>query len=59
MINQKHAQLKAEAFSADGSSGPYLVVVGGGMTRDGAKRFRQEAVRAGMPRDSYFQNFNH
>jgi hypothetical protein len=29
------------------------------MTRDQAKRFRQTALGAGMPRDSYLQNFTH
>lgn len=55
-INQKHPNLKAEVFSP-GNSGSYLVVVGGGMTRDQAKSFRQTALGAGMPRDSYLQNF--
>jgi serine/threonine protein kinase len=58
-INQKHPNLKAEVFSPSGNGGSYLVVVGGGMTRDQAKRFRQTALGAGMPRDSYLQNFTH
>jgi hypothetical protein len=58
-INQKHPNLKAEVFSPSGNSGSYLVVVGGGMTSDQAKRFRQTALAAGMPRDSYLQNFTH
>jgi hypothetical protein len=58
-INQKHPNLKAEVFSPSGDSGSYLVVVGGGMNRDQARRFRQTALNAGMPRDSYLQNFTH
>lgn len=58
-INQKNPNLKAEVFSVAGDSAPYLVVVGGSMNRDQAKRFRQEAVNSGMPRDSYLQNFTH
>lgn len=58
-INQKHPNLKAEVFSATVNSAPYLVVVGGAMNRNQAKRFRQIAVSSGMPRDAYLQNFTH
>jgi serine/threonine protein kinase len=58
-INKRHPNLRAEVFSSDGNAAPYLVVVGGAMTRDEAKRFRRVAVSSGMPRDSYTQNFSH
>jgi serine/threonine protein kinase len=58
-INQKHPELRAEAIAAEGKSAPYLVTVGGTMSRDEARRFRQTAVRSGMPRDSYTLNFTH
>jgi serine/threonine protein kinase len=58
-INGKHPNLKPEVFSPSGNGAPFLVVVGGGMSRDEAKRFRQTAVSSGMPRDSYLQNFTH
>ena len=58
-INRKYPQLKAEMFSPGGKS-PFLVTVGGPITsRAEARRLRQDAVRSGMPRDSYTQNFAH
>jgi serine/threonine protein kinase len=57
-INDEHPDLKAEAFSPD-TNGPFLVVVGGGTTKQGASQMLQQAVRAGLPRDSYIQNYNH
>jgi eukaryotic-like serine/threonine-protein kinase len=58
-INQKHPNLKAEVFSLAGDAAPFMVVVGGSMSRDQAKSFRQIAVNSGMPRDAYLQNFTH
>ena len=46
-------------FSLAGDAAPYMVVVGGSMSRDQAKSFRQIAVNSGMPRDAYLQNFTH
>jgi cytoskeletal protein RodZ len=57
-INKKDPQLNAAAFSPNGQS-PFLVTVGGTMSRSDAKRFRDNAVRLGMPRDSYALNFTH
>lgn len=57
-VNGKHADLHAEVFSPSGSGKPYLVVAGGRMTRENAVRERLRALRAGMPRDSYIQNYN-
>ena len=56
-INQKHSALNAQVFSPAGS-GRYLVTAGGGMTRDEAQKERRAALRAGMPHDSYIQNYN-
>jgi eukaryotic-like serine/threonine-protein kinase len=56
-INEKHPELKASAFSSDGKP-PFLVTVGGTMSsREEARRFRQNAVHLGMPRDAYTQNY--
>jgi serine/threonine protein kinase len=56
-INEKHPELNAAAFSPDGKP-PFLVTVGGTMSsREEARRFRQNAVHLGMPRDAYTQNF--
>jgi hypothetical protein len=56
-LNQKHTGLKAEVFSPNGAQPPYLVVVGGKLTRDEALRMRQTALHMGMPHDSYIQNY--
>lgn len=58
-VNSQHPDLHAGVFSPSGSGKPYLVVVGGEMTREEAARERQRALRAGMPRDSYIQNYRH
>jgi eukaryotic-like serine/threonine-protein kinase len=57
-INVKHPEAKAEVFSPTEGGAPYLVVIGGQMTRDQASLLRQQAVRMGLPRDSYMQNYN-
>jgi hypothetical protein len=57
-INARHPEAKAEVFSPKESRAPYLVVIGGQMTRDQASHLRQQAVRMGLPRDSYMQNYN-
>lgn len=55
-INGKHGDLHAEAFSPSGG-GPYLVVLGGRMSRDEAQQVKRKAVSAGLPRDCYIQNY--
>jgi hypothetical protein len=57
LVNEKHPDLKAEVFSPNGSSGPYLVVIGGQMNRETAMTLRQKARRLGLPRDTYAQNY--
>src|SRR6185312_7766710 len=54
-INKKHPQLHAQTFSPTGKS-PFLVTVGGAMSRADATRFRRTALSLGMPRDTYAQN---
>ncbi|MBV8552936.1 MAG: SPOR domain-containing protein [Acidobacteriaceae bacterium] len=56
-LNQKHPGLGVEVFAPKGTS-PYLVVAGGKMTREEAIRMRKTALRMGMPRDAYIQNYN-
>ncbi len=57
-INQQHPGLNTQVFSPSGDRNHmYLVVAGGRMTRDQAARLRQEALRQGMPHDSYIQNY--
>lgn len=55
-INAKHADLNAQVFSPTGGS-PYLVVIGSKMDRDDAASLRDKALRLGLPRDSYIQNY--
>ena len=55
-VNQKHPNLNASVFSPAGN-GPYLVTLGGAMTREEAQQLRRKALREGMPRDSYIQNY--
>ena len=55
-INEKHSNLGAEVFSP--RSGDYLVTVGGPMDHDQATKMLDKAKRAGLPEDSYLQNFS-
>jgi eukaryotic-like serine/threonine-protein kinase len=57
-LGQTHPGFSPEVFSRD-ANGPFLVVLGGPMTRDQAVRMRQRARSSGFPRDSYVQNFDH
>ncbi len=53
----KHPQLKPEVFTPNGHA-PYLVVVGGAMSRDEAFALVKKAKGEGwLPRDSYAQNY--
>jgi hypothetical protein len=55
-INEQHSNLGAEVFSP--RSGDYLVTIGGPMDRDQATKMLDKAKRAGLPEDSYLQNFS-
>ena len=52
----KFPQLEPQVFSPSGHA-PYLVALGGGMTREQAFERREAALAAGMPRDTYMQNY--
>ncbi len=56
-INKRHSDLKAGVFAPNGNAGPYLVVIGGEMSRESALTLRQRALRLGLPHDSYVQNY--
>ena len=58
-INEKHPDLQAGVFSPKGNGAPYLVTLGGATDRDGAFEMRNKAVREGLPRDTYAQNYSH
>jgi eukaryotic-like serine/threonine-protein kinase len=55
-ITGKHPDLKPEVFTVNGRA-PYLVSVGGAMSRDQAFAFVRRARSEGMPRDAYAQNY--
>ncbi|HZY61696.1 MAG TPA: hypothetical protein VFE38_04155 [Edaphobacter sp.] len=55
-IMSKNVDLHPEVFAPKGHA-PYLVTVGGAMDHDQAMAFRKKARAAGLPRDTYAQNF--
>jgi hypothetical protein len=57
-IAAKHPDLKPEVFTPNGHA-PYLVVVGGTMSRDEAVAMVRKGRGEGLPHDSYAQNYRH
>lgn len=55
-LAQKYPQFQPGVFSLHGHS-PWLVTLGGVMSKDQAFALRKQAVHLGLPRDSYAQNF--
>jgi hypothetical protein len=55
-IAQEHPDLSPTVFTPNGHS-PYLVTLGGSMSRQDAFAFSGKAKREGMPRDTYAQNY--
>jgi hypothetical protein len=55
-VAQKHPELRAEVFSPSGHA-PYLVAVGGAMSRDEAFALVKKVRSQGLPADSYAQNY--
>jgi eukaryotic-like serine/threonine-protein kinase len=55
-IAKSHPTLNPEVFTPNGHA-PYLVTVGGPMTREEANVLKQKARAAGLPRDTYTQNY--
>jgi hypothetical protein len=55
-IAQRYPQLSPGVFAPHGRA-PYLVTLGGVMSRGDAIAFRERAVRMGLPRDTYAQNY--
>jgi hypothetical protein len=56
-LKQRHPTFNPEVFSPTGRA-PYLVTVGGAMTRDQAIALRRKARAAGLPRDTYARNYS-
>lgn len=55
-IMKQHPSLEAKVVDP-GGHGPFLVALGGPMTRDGAASARSKALREGMPRDTFVRNY--
>ncbi len=55
-IASRTPDLRPEVFAPSGHS-PYLVTLGGPMSREEASAFRRKAVSAGLPEDTYIQNY--
>ncbi|PWU04202.1 MAG: hypothetical protein C5B51_17290 [Terriglobia bacterium] len=59
-IEAKWPEARAEVFVPNGANRPpFLVALGGRMTRDEAVRWLKTARGKGMPRDTYIQNYSH
>lgn len=56
-LKQQNPALNPEVFSPNGRA-PYLVTVGGAMSREAAEAFKRKAHGAGLPRDLYAQNYS-
>jgi len=55
-VAQKHPDLHPQVFTPTGRA-PFLVTVGGPMSRDAAYAFARNAGKWGLPRDTYAQNY--
>jgi hypothetical protein len=55
-IAQRHPELRPEVFTPSGRA-PYLVAIGGAMSRDDAFSLARKARGEGLPRDIYAQNY--
>jgi cell division protein FtsN len=56
-IKSQHPGLDPHIFSPKGNGAPYLVVLGGRMSKDEAGKLRSKARASGLPRDTYIQNY--
>ena len=58
LIAERHSDLRPQVFSRTGRA-PYLVTLGGTMTRQQAASMLQHAHSDGLARDIYMQNYSH
>ena len=56
-IAKRYPQLTPGVFSVEGRP-PYLVTLGGVMSKQEALALRKRAIRMGLPRDTYTQNYH-
>jgi hypothetical protein len=58
-INARHPAFHAEVFAPRGKDrSPYLVALGGRMTREEAARLQKQAKSKGLPRDTFIRNYS-
>jgi hypothetical protein len=57
-VNRRWPELQAEVFSPKPGQPPYLVAIGGRMSRADAERLRDDARGKGLPQDTYAQNYS-
>ena len=56
-LAQRHPELRPEVFTPDGHA-PYLVTIGGTMSRDEAFALADKVRSEGLPGDTYAQNYS-
>jgi hypothetical protein len=56
LLAKRDASLHPEVFTPNGRA-PYLVTVGGPMSREQAAAFKKKARASGLPHDTYAQNY--
>jgi hypothetical protein len=56
-LNRQRPAWHAQVFTPRGNRAPYLVALGGPMTRPEAERLRNQARAAGLPRDTFIRNY--
>jgi eukaryotic-like serine/threonine-protein kinase len=56
-VAQRHPELRPEVFTPNGQA-PYLVTVGGPMSRDEAFALAEKVRKEGLPHDAYAQNYH-
>jgi hypothetical protein len=57
-INERTPEFQASVFAPRGREhGPYLVSLGGPMTRPEALRLQRQARASGLPRDTFVRNY--
>ena len=55
-LNARHSAVNAQVFSPSGHA-PYLVSLGGAMSKDEARDVLRQARRSGMPRDTFVRRY--
>jgi serine/threonine protein kinase len=57
-VTERWPDFRAEVFDPTVGQGPYLVSIGGRMSREEAARLRENARAKGLPQDTYIQNYS-